>query len=103
MKIFQKTLAITIALIILLPCIIACSSDTSSTNYETVTKKEEQEKVLPIEFIHISRNGKFDFYYDRDTKVIYVTCYRGSTYGDGCAMTPLYNADGTLRTYNEEE
>lgn len=102
MKNTQKIFAIIIALILLLPCFMACTSG-STTSYEAVDKEEERKKAFPIELIYISCNGNFDFYYDRDTKVIYVTYCMNTYDGDGCAMTPLYNADGTLRTYEAED
>lgn len=39
------------------------------------------------------------YYYDKETKVMYVGA------GDSCGFSiiPLYNADGTLRLYKEEE
>ena len=69
--------------------------------YEYVFSTEEVEENLPIEFIYISSDGTIDFYYDRDTKVIYAITHQGTNYGHGYAMTPLYNADGTLRTYTD--
>ena len=35
---------------------------------------------------------EYEIFYDKDTKVMYYRAYRGG-------VTPLYNADGTLRVY----
>ena len=91
-KIFSILLTIS-----MLFCLCSCvASDT--TEYET----EEIETDSIIDFIHISNDGRLSFYYDRDTKVIYVIVHKGNSSGIGYAMSPLYNADGTLRTYNGE-
>lgn len=47
-----------------------------------------------------SQDDRFYYYYDRDTKVMYVV-YAPTGYKGG--MTPLYNEDGTLKIYKEEE
>lgn len=42
--------------------------------------------------IEIGRGTEYKIFYDKDTKVMYYRAYRGG-------VTPLYNADGTLRVY----
>lgn len=45
-----------------------------------------------------SQDNRFYYYYDRDTKVMYVVY--SSLYKGG--ITPLYNEDGTLKLYKED-
>lgn len=40
----------------------------------------------------IDRDTTYEIFYDNDTKVMYYRAYRGG-------VTPMYNADGTLRVY----
>lgn len=40
----------------------------------------------------IDRDTSYEIFYDKDTKVMYYRAYRGG-------VTPMYNADGTLRVY----
>lgn len=46
--------------------------------------------AYPLEEIESAYNSTV--FYDKETKVMYVSIYKG-----GC--TPLYNADGTLKLY----
>ena len=46
-----------------------------------------------------SQDNRFYYYYDKDTKVMYVVYARGNKGG----ITPLYNEDGTLKLYEEVE
>ena len=46
-----------------------------------------------------SQNNDFYYYYDKDTKVMYVVYI--DIYKAG--ITPLYNADGTLKLYEGED
>jgi hypothetical protein len=50
--------------------------------------------------VYIGRQDGMRYYYDKDTKVMYVV-YTG--YQEGGGMTPLYNPDGTLKLYEESE
>lgn len=46
-----------------------------------------------------SQDNRFYYYYDRDTKVMYVVYASGYKGG----ITPLYNEDGTLKLYKEDK
>ncbi len=46
-----------------------------------------------------SQDDRFYYYYDRDTKVMYVVYAKGNRGG----IEPLYNADGTLKLYKEDD
>lgn len=89
MKKTRKIFAIIIALTLLLTSLCACSTESDGAHSHT----QEIEESIPYEFIYISNQNGLYFYYDRDTKVVYA-------YIRESAMTPLYNADGSLRLYN---
>ena len=89
MKKARKIFAIIIALTLLLTLLCACSNESGGAHSHT----QEIEESMPYEFIYISNQNGVRFYYDRDTKVVYA--YMSET-----TMTPLYNADGSLRLYN---
>ena len=63
-------------------------------------KKATVEKPSPYKdtLVYIgSQNNDFYYYYDKDTKVMYVVYIDIHSAG----ITPLYNADGTLKLYEE--
>lgn len=53
---------------------------------------------------HYSYNFTSDsiyYVYDKETLVEYIVVISTSGYGNGCSITPRYNADGTLKIYGE--
>lgn len=67
----------------------------SSCDRENYSKSNDNSQY---HLIFISDDNRFKYYYDKDTKVMYVCIYGMYTY----SLTPLYNSDGTLRLYTEE-
>lgn len=75
----------------------ACDDDMTSMTYDPPT--ENNIKTYFTEVMECNTTGGYTrILYDNDTKVMYlVVCENG-----GRAITPLYNADGTLKIYSEE-
>ena len=44
-----------------------------------------------------------DLYYDTETKVIYLIVKASSSNRSGVSITPVYNADGSLKVYKGEK
>jgi hypothetical protein len=87
----RKILGLILVGILLLP-LASCSSQhnakVDNPNYDIKT------------LVYIgSQDERFYYYYDKDTKVMYVVYAKGYRGG----MTPLYNPDGTLKLYKESE
>ena len=65
---------------------------------------KEPEHITDFGLIYIGTDGTFNYYYDKDVFVVYVERYTHSSKGGGgLSLSPLYNPDGTLRTYNPED
>ena len=86
----RKILGLILVGILLLP-LASCSLQHNAK----VDKPSEDTKIL----VFICRQDKMLYYYDKDTKVMYVV-YAADNMG---GMTPLYNPDGTLKLYEESE
>lgn len=93
MEKIRKMLGLILVGILLLPL---ASCDLNSQQNAKVDKPSEDKNVL----VFICRQDGMRYYYDKDTKVMYVV-YTG--YQEGGGMTPLYNPDGTLKLYEESE
>jgi hypothetical protein len=91
MKRIKKILGLILVGILLLP-LASCDLQQNAK----VDKPSEDTNIL----VYIGRQGRMDYYYDKDTKVMYVIF---SDYQEGGGMTPLYNPDGTLKLYEESE
>jgi hypothetical protein len=88
----KKILGLILVGILLLP-LASCSSQ-HNTKVDNPT-----EDIKTLVYIG-SQGNRFHYYYDKDTKVMYVVF---SDYQCGGGMTPLYNPDGTLKLYEESE
>ena len=88
MKKIRKILGLILVGILLLP-LASCSSQHNA-------KVDNPNKDINTLVYIGSQDKQFYYYYDTDTKVIYVRSYYGG-------MTPLYNPDGTLKLYEESE
>ena len=87
----KKLLGLILASTLLLS-LASCDSQQNAK----VDKPDEDTKIL----VFICRHDKIRYYYDKDTKVMYVIY---TDYREGGGMTPLYNPDGTLKLYEESE
>ena len=87
----KKILGLILVGILLLPlasCSLQHNAKVDNPNYDIKT------------LVYIgSQDNKFHYYYDKDTKVMYVVY---ASYNKG-AITPLYNPDGSLKLYKESE
>lgn len=99
-KIFRKLSFIAIILMVALISAVwltSCDDDIDSITYDIPA--ENNIDTYFTEVIECNTTGGYTrILYDNDTKVMYlVVCENG-----GRAITPLYNADGTLKIYSEE-
>ena len=90
-RIYMIIAIVTIMLIMAL-CLVACGD----------TKDDYGFNIQGTNLVCIGTTNSFSseyaLYYDKDTKVMYMFVKHG--YGAG--LTPLYNADGTLKLYEGE-
>ena len=109
----KKLFSLSIMLILFATILSGCST----TDTSVIVESDNSAKVADIEtfgnlmIIEKSQhykpdglgNNTFNLYqligYDCDTKVMYTITLLDGYEGSGVAVTPLYNADGTLRTY----
>jgi hypothetical protein len=96
-RLTEKILGLILVGILLLP-LASCDLQQNAK----VDKPNEDNPNYDIKtLVYIgSQNNRFYYYYDKDTKVMYVIF---ATYQCGGGMTPLYNPDGTLKLYEESE
>ena len=53
-----------------------------------------------INIFKVATSENIDIYVDENTKVMYFTV---NLFGDGpCGLSPIYNADGTLKLYEDD-
>ncbi len=91
MKRIKKLLVLILVSILLLP-LASCSFQHNAK----VDNPSEDTKIL----VFVGKQDKMSYYYDKDTKVMYVLY---ADYSVGVGLTPLYNPDGTLKLYEESE
>lgn len=91
-KIYMIIAIVEITLIMAI-CLVACGN-TGNNNYGF--------NIQGTNLVCIGTKSTFKYgyalYYDKSTKVMYMFVKHG--YGAG--LTPMYNADGTLKLYEEE-
>lgn len=59
----------------------------------------DEYRLVPIDSNTSNDYGYQKIYYDKDTRVMYVFVKNGKAGG----LSPLYNADGTLRLYEADD
>ena len=67
------------------------------------TIREDVDTVIFDKFVVVeersnAEDGWFDIMYDKDTKVMYYMITSGSR----CGITPIYNSDGSVMIYAED-
>jgi len=87
----KKLLCLLVGLLLL---ISLSGCDVNKSPAENISQYKGALVYIGDEIVH---GDRFNYYYDKDTKVMYVA--NDSYYSGG--ITPLYNADGTLRLYEE--
>lgn len=96
MKTKIKKILFTVSLTVLfaLPTILsACTNVTSSYN----RGDDIYEQFIIVDSVHDFNFGYLYTVYDKDTKVMYYICYDG----EGKGISPIYEADGTVKIYQE--
>lgn len=83
----KKTIAIIVTLLFIVS-VIACGSAPARVAGSNNSSNKKMELV--------SYYGDFEEYRDTETGVHYFVYTESTGYGKGCAITPRYNADGTL-------
>ena len=91
-KIFM-IIAIIASIAILTICLVSCGNTENNYGFNIPGAN-----LVCIGTSSTSNSGWYALYYDKDTKVMYMFVKHG--YGAG--LTPLYNADGTLKLYEQE-
>ena len=86
----KRLLALLLVFLLLLPL--------TSCKGHNATIENPSQDINTLVYIG-SQDNRFYYYYDRDTKVMYVVYAIGNKGG----ITPLYNEDGTLKLYKEAE
>ena len=90
------TLLISIIAIVLVIC--ACTEDSSAIN--NITVNEETDMFYLVETIGLPNSSNMYILVDNETKVMYALIIANGSYNRGTtSIIPLYNADGTLKLY----
>lgn len=84
--------------IIILALIALMLTGCKTTVYKT-NNKIYWDKFIVIEECHNIEYGRLKIIYDKDTKVMYYYIMEGSSR----AISPIYNADGTVMVYEGGE
>lgn len=99
----KKKIVMIIALCLTM-LLVGCSdkNETSDANKQSENKNyyENKNYLIHISTETIGVNVHISYLYDKETKVMYMIVY---SYKEGLSITPLYNADGTLRLYEKDE
>lgn len=88
---------VAIVLVLLVPVLVACEATNNKENALEIPISENYE-IIAQETFEIDNSYTLIIYtiVDTDTGVMY-NYIRGAIYGGG--LTPIYNADGTLKIY----
>lgn len=90
----KKVIKVLLCLLVFI-LLIGCTSINTNIDKENVSNSKDSD-IIVIETHNLVPDHPYETFYDKDTKVCYIIT------GDG-GVTPLYNADGSLKTYNEDE
>lgn len=96
-KVFMIIAMLTIILIMAV-CLVACGNTQTQDSYSHGFSIQGTTLVCIGTSRGKTLNSLYELYYDKDTKVMYMFVKSG--YGAG--LTPMYNADGTLKLYKGE-
>lgn len=86
-----------LALLVMLLMLLLTGCDTTTKTYED-EEIDFWEKFVVVEGYY-STDGTLYLIYDKDTKVEYYMVKEGHRFG----MCPVYDTDGTVKVYAEEE
>lgn len=86
----KKTIKILLCILVFV-MLIGCTVTYTDTNKNNNSNND----IGVIETHKICPDYSYEVFYDKDTKVCYIAIADG--------VTPLYNADGSLKTYDEDK
>lgn len=72
---------------------VGCKTTIDSAIYQNFF-----DKFVVVEERSNAEDGWLDIMYDKDTKVMYYMITSGSR----CGITPIYNSDGSVKLYEED-
>lgn len=101
----RKVLFIIIVAILIMAMIFpGCTEQTTTTNTDTTPAAVKGPKLIKIgSYYEENSRVSYTFVYDPDTLVEYVLVYVPyELHNSGYSITPLYNADGSLKLYNPD-
>lgn len=84
-------------LTILLMLVLTGCGETTTITYEN-TEENYWDKFVVVESYDNMNDGSLYIVYDKDTKVEYYIVHAYRRFG----ISPIYNADGTIKVYEEE-
>lgn len=87
---------LTLLTILLILVLVGCG--TTTTTYED-EEKNFWDKFVVVENYGNMNDGSLYIVYDKDTKVEYYIVHAYCRFG----ISPIYNADGTIKVYEEGE
>lgn len=94
----KKILALLICITMIICVACACSEDSSAIEQITTT----DEMFFCVQTIGLPNSSNMYILVDNDTKVMYALTIAGGSYNRGTSsVTPLYNADGSLKLYED--
>lgn len=90
----KKILLCTLVLILMLCCLTSCRLP--AHNYTASNNLEHIESEY-CEFVIVEKKDTHTVFYDKNTLVMYIVIVGNRTH----SVTPIYNADGTVKLYSE--
>ena len=91
----KKIIKILLCLLVFI-LLIGFTSTNTTTDKENDNKNISDNNIVVIETHNCVKSDTYEIFYDKDTKVCYLMTGRGG-------VTPLYNADGSLKIDNEDK
>lgn len=86
---------LTLLTILLILVLVGCGTTTATYEDE---EKNFWDKFVVVESYDNMNDGSLYIVYDKDTKVEYYIVHAYRRFG----ISPIYNADGTIKVYEEE-
>lgn len=87
-----------LGLLVMLLVLVLTGCSTTTTIYEN-GEKEFWDKFVVVEEYNNPEDGRLSVVYDKETKVEYYIVDIGHQFG----ICPVYDTDGTVKVYTEEE
>lgn len=78
--------------------LVGCKTTTVKEDVDNSVYQNLFDKFVVVEERSNAQYGYLTIMYDKDTKVMYYMMTTGSR----CGLTPIYNSDGSVMTYEED-